>query len=479
ASQQKVESDTSVIPYTDSDDSISDSLREKYKGYRRKKGLESTKVSSSKGAEPSSNITRKNRKKLRKSQRVSDSEDSDDDVKQGDLRKNCQISDNEDADNKIRRKDSRKNRWVEDANNKVKRKDSRKNQQISDSKDVDDDVKQGDLRKNCQISNNEDVDNKVRRKDSRKNRWVEDADNKVKRKDSRKNQQISDSEDMIMITSRRKSKNRQLNSDEGKRKRAEENSSFETEEESIEKESRRHSNRPLINAESVGFKRYNNLNEMEKDLKEALHVFWNITRMPDESQLDRSKTFESQKKIVIERIIPTIKQLLDPNIYPISENVIYQIIKRRHHSQRNTYRINNKDEEEKKKELKRKHRNTRRSEKRRKRTKVINNLKKSNDRLLGQFNFTELEPITKQNCYHSPEESDEDNNIIVKDLSWRSDTLHKFLRNYLDKDAKEVKRVRTYGDHIADERKPVEAPKWTLKGYNGELKRAVSIACDE
>ncbi|UZO03562.1 uncharacterized protein OCT59_023967 [Rhizophagus irregularis] len=419
ASQQKVESDTSVIPYTDSDDSISDSLREKYKG------LESTKVSSSKGAEPSSNITRKNRKKLRKSQRVSDSEDSDDDVKQGDLRKNCQISDNEDADNKIRRKDSRKNWWVEDANNKVKRKDSRKNQQISDSEDVDDDVKQGDSRKNCQISDNEDADNKVRRKDSRKNRWVEDADNKVKRKDSRKNQRISDSEDMIMITSRKRSKNRQLNSDEGKRKRAEENSSFETEEESIEKGSRRHSNRPLINAESVGFKRYNNLNEMEKDLKEALRrdVFWNITRMPDESQLDRSKTFESQKKIVIERIIPTIKQLLDPNIYPISENVIYQIIKRRHQKAK---------EDESDKQPKK-----------------------------------------------DPEESDEDNNIIVKDLPWRSDTLRKFLRNYLDKDAKEVKRVRTYGDHIADERKPVEAPKWTLKGYNGELKRAVSIACDE
>ncbi|POG68332.1 hypothetical protein GLOIN_2v1778329 [Rhizophagus irregularis DAOM 181602=DAOM 197198] len=447
ASQQKVESDTSVIPYTDSDDSISDSLREKYKGYRRKKGLESTKVSSSKGAEPSSNITRKNRKKLRKSQRVSDSEDSDDEVKQGDLRKNCQISDNEDADNKIRRKDSRKNWWVEDANNKVKRKDSRKNQQISDSEDVDDDVKQGDSRKNCQISDNEDADNKVRRKDSRKNRWVEDADNKVKRKDSRKNQRISDSEDMIMITSRKRSKNRQLNSDEGKRKRAEENSSFETEEESIEKESRRHSNRPLINAESVGFKRYNNLNEMEKDLKEALRLnkfysYYCLFLMPDESQLDRSKTFESQKKIVIERIIPTIKQLLDPNIYPISENVIYQIIKRRHQSQRNTYRINNKDEEEKKKELKRKHRNTRRSE--------------------AKEDESDKQPKK------DPEESDEDNNIIVKDLTWRSDT-----------DAKEVKRVRTYGDHIADERKPVEAPKWTLKGYNGELKRAVSIACDE
>lgn len=151
------------------------------------------------------------------------------------------------------------------------RKKLRKSQRISNSEDADDDVKRGDSRRNCQISDNEDADNKVKRKDSRKNRWVEDTDNKVKRKDSR-NQRISDSEDATMITSRRRSKNRRLNSDEGERKRAEENSSFETEEESIEKGSRRHSSRPLINAESVGFKRYNNLNEMGKDLKEALRV---------------------------------------------------------------------------------------------------------------------------------------------------------------------------------------------------------------
>jgi hypothetical protein len=47
---------------------------------------------------------------------------------------------------------------------------------------------------------------------------------------------------------------------------------------------------------------------------------------------------------------------------------------------------------------------------------MINNLKNNNDYLIGQFNKTELEPITKKNCYHSPEESDENNNIIVKNL---------------------------------------------------------------
>lgn len=84
--------------------------------------------------------------------------------------------------------------------------------------------------------------------------------------------------------------------------------------------------------------------------------------MPSESQLDASKTFESQKELVIKTIAPTIKRMLDPEIYPVSENVIYQIIHQRHRSQRDTYRINKKTPGEKRKESKRKHKNRRRSE---------------------------------------------------------------------------------------------------------------------
>ena len=87
-----------------------------------------------------------------------------------------------------------------------------------------------------------------------------------------------------------------------------------------------------------------------------------MKRMPPESQLDSSKTFESQKELVIKTIIPIIKQVLDPDVYPVSENIIYQIIYRRHRSQRDTYRVSQKTEIERKNELKRKHRNTRRSE---------------------------------------------------------------------------------------------------------------------
>jgi hypothetical protein len=58
---------------------------------------------------------------------------------------------------------------------------------------------------------------------------------------------------------------------------------------------------------------------------------------------------------------------------------------------------------------------------------MINNLKKSNDRLIKKFKKKELEPIINQNCYHSPEISDEDNKVVVHDLSWRSDTVSKFI----------------------------------------------------
>ena len=78
--------------------------------------------------------------------------------------------------------------------------------------------------------------------------------------------------------------------------------------------------------------------------------------------MDCSKTFNSQKDLVVKTIVPTIKQLLDPETYPINENIIYQMIYRRHRSQRDTFRISQKTESERMEQTKRKHKNTRRSE---------------------------------------------------------------------------------------------------------------------
>jgi len=61
---------------------------------------------------------------------------------------------------------------------------------------------------------------------------------------------------------------------------------------------------------------------------------------------------------------------------------------------------------------------------------VLNYLRKSNDPLIRQFDRTELEPITENNKYHSPEISDDDNRIIVQDLPWRSDTVSKFIEMF-------------------------------------------------
>ena len=77
-----------------------------------------------------------------------------------------------------------------------------------------------------------------------------------------------------------------------------------------------------------------------------------MKRMPKEGQIDPSKTFESQKELVIKTIILTIKKLLDPEVYPVGENVLYQIIYRRHRSQRDTYRISKKQKKRGKKKQK-------------------------------------------------------------------------------------------------------------------------------
>ena len=59
--------------------------------------------------------------------------------------------------------------------------------------------------------------------------------------------------------------------------------------------------------------------------------------------------------------------------------------------------------------------------------------------------------------------------------------LRKFLRDYLDGTKKNVnhnQRNRELSDQIFNEAAaPPNCPAWTLKGYNGELKRHVDNAC--
>ncbi|RIA96558.1 hypothetical protein C1645_815239 [Glomus cerebriforme] len=59
-----------------------------------------------------------------------------------------------------------------------------------------------------------------------------------------------------------------------------------------------------------------------KDLRDALcrDVFWNIQKILNNVQLNLNEIFESQKNMVTKTIIPALLKVLDPVMYPISED---------------------------------------------------------------------------------------------------------------------------------------------------------------
>ncbi|GES94282.1 zinc finger protein 318 isoform X1 [Rhizophagus clarus] len=157
---------------------------------------------------------------------------------------------------------------------------------------------------------------------------------------------------------------------------------------------------------------YYHLVDLPKDIKENLRrkVKWNTKRIPLNSQLNINITFKLQKDLVTKMIIPVLFKVLDTKAYPISENMLYEIIHQRHRHQREDLLNKNKAEYEQTKEIRRKHANSRRSE-----------LKKS-----------EINPIVMENVYYSPKESEVDPNgdsnetcIIIQDIEWRSDCVNK------------------------------------------------------
>jgi len=53
--------------------------------------------------------------------------------------------------------------------------------------------------------------------------------------------------------------------------------------------------------------------------------------------------------------------------------------------------------------------------------------------LIGKFKPDELLPITTDNGYHSPEESESDGDghtIVVRNLRWRSSTVSEFIKTF-------------------------------------------------
>jgi hypothetical protein len=141
---------------------------------------------------------------------------------------------------------------------------------------------------------------------------------------------------------------------------------------------------------------------------------------------------------------------------------------------------------------------------------MIKRLQLADDQLIKQFQSTDLQPILDNNLYHSPEDSETDqetdeNLIVVKDLKWRSSTvsvsfffenfvrfytnyiikLRQFLRDYIDRFVAErsrtpKKRTRIFSTNFNEKElsAPFSSPKWTLSGYSGRLKDVVQSIRD-
>ena len=60
---------------------------------------------------------------------------------------------------------------------------------------------------------------------------------------------------------------------------------------------------------------------------------------------------------------------------------------------------------------------------------MIKHLQTMKDPIVSKLKQSELNPITMENAYHSPEESEEDpdsslnNRIVIRDLKWRSSSV--------------------------------------------------------
>ncbi|CAG8588985.1 4140_t:CDS:2, partial [Paraglomus brasilianum] len=107
----------------------------------------------------------------------------------------------------------------------------------------------------------------------------------------------------------------------------------------------------------------------------------------------------------------------------------------------------------------------------------LSDLVNEKSRLISNYDVNELEQIVQDRRYHSPERSPErspnssfehsSNEIIVYDLSWRSEKLKNLLRDILDKHGFEVrksshKRRRILSEEEERTEVPKETPAWSI-----------------
>ncbi|GBB89687.1 hypothetical protein RclHR1_16480003 [Rhizophagus clarus] len=167
---------------------------------------------------------------------------------------------------------------------------------------------------------------------------------------------------------------------------------------------------------------YHHLVDLPKDMKENLRreVKWNTKQMPPNSQLNINITFKLQKDLVTKMIIPALFKVLDTKAYPISENVLYEIIYQCHYHQRTKIKLNMSKP--------RKQEGSMQILAEVRRANMIVHLQLLDDPVISKLKKSELNPIVMENVYHSPEESEVDPDGDSNETC----ILQMFLRDYLD-----------------------------------------------
>ena len=87
-----------------------------------------------------------------------------------------------------------------------------------------------------------------------------------------------------------------------------------------------------------------------------------MDRLPDNKKLDVKETYESQRKLVNQKLIPLIQKSINKQTFPVVDGVIKYIIHERHRHQREDFLNKKRSDDWNDADMRRKHTNSRRAE---------------------------------------------------------------------------------------------------------------------
>ena len=87
-----------------------------------------------------------------------------------------------------------------------------------------------------------------------------------------------------------------------------------------------------------------------------------MDRLPESQKPDISVTFEDQRKLIVQKIVPIVKKSINKQTFPVVDGIIKHIIHERHRHQREVFLNKQRDDEWNDAEKRRKHANSRRNE---------------------------------------------------------------------------------------------------------------------